>query len=348
MLASAQCSLELTSAAELLVGREAYPERPKRVELVETPYSWVFLADRHVYKLKKPVKFGPIDFSSSILRRQACIDEVWQNQRLTSGVYQAVVPVVSNIHGTLSLGGTGVPVDWTVKMRRLPNERNFGVLLAGNRLGSEEIRSVAGTLAAFFRNRPPVTVQLTTFRERLAHQVQDNQRVLENRVRPGLCDTVRHIHDLQLEFVDSAKEILNRRVGDGLIVDGHGDLCSAHIFMEHQPQVIDCLECDCPFRQVDVVDDLCLLLIECERLDRLDVSEAILAEYTRNMSDHVPKRLCNFYKSYRACVWARRVLLLARHRGHRRGQASVESAVTEEEYYLQLAKKYAAMLLGSR
>lgn len=344
MLADTRCKLEMTSAAGLLAMREAYPERPKRIELVETPFSWVYLADRHVYKLKKPIKLGPLDFSSQILRRQSCVDELWLNQRLTSGVYQGVVPVTRDILGHLSLGGTGVPIDWTVKMRRLPDERNLGVLLKGNRLGSQDIRAVAGTLAAFFLNRPPVTVQLATFHERLSGRIRANQMALENSVRPELCDTVRHVHDLQLRFLATATEQLNARVGDGLIVDGHGDLRSAHIYIEHQPQVIDCIEYCRALRQVDAVDDLCLLLIECERLGRPDVSEVFLAEYVRHTSDHVPERLCNFYKSYRACVWARYLLLQAMQNGQIGQRAGDRLDTAEEESYLRLAEKYATTL----
>lgn len=315
MLASAHCNLEMISAAGLLAKRETYPERPKRIELVETPYSWVYFADRHVYKLKKPVQFGPLDFSSPILRRQACVDESWLNQRLTSEVYQGLVPVVRDNRGHLMLGGSGVPVDWTVKMRRLPEERNLGLLLESNRLSDQDIRAVAGTLAAFFLNRPPVTLQLTTFRERLSGRIRANQKALENSVQSKLCDTVRRIHGLQLKFLDTATKLLNARVGDGLIIDGHGDLRSAHIYIEHRPQVIDCIEYSPALRQVDAVDDLCFLLIECERRNRQDVSEVFLAEYVRHTADQVPDKICNFYKSYRACVWARYVLLQAMQSG---------------------------------
>jgi len=344
MLASARCNLETNSAVRLLATREAYPERPKRIVQVETPYSWIYLADRHVYKLKKPLKLGPLDFSSQILRHRACVDELWLNQRLTSEVYQGVVPVMRDTHGSLSLGGTGVPVDWTVKMRRLPEERNLGVLLEGDRLGSQDIRAVAGTLASFYKNRPPITMQLATFRQRLSGRIRANQMALENRVRPDLCDTVRHVHELQLKFLTTTAELLNARVGDGVIVEGHGDLRSMHIYIEHQPQVIDCIEYSHTLRQVDTVDDLCLLLIECERLGRPDVSEALLAEYVRLTSDHVPERLCNFYKSYRACVWARTFLLRTMQNGQIGLRTSVKLDPANEEPYLRLAEKYAIML----
>jgi len=335
----------MTPVAEMLALRESYPERPKRIKRLETPFSWLYLVDRHVYKLKKPVKLGQLDFSSQILRRQACVDESWLNQRLTSGVYQGVVPINRDTRGRLSLGGSGVPVDWTVKMRRLPEERNLGKLLAGNRLQSQDIRAVAETLAVFYLNRPPVTVQLVAFREHLAGRIHANQIALENGVRPGLCDSVRHIHDLQLKFLLAATELLNARVGDGRIVDGHGDLRSAHIYLEHQPQVIDCIEYSRALRQVDAVDDLCRLLMEFERLGREDLSEAILAEYIRRTSDHIPERLCNFYKSYRACVWARFILLRAGLNIQFEPRVRKDPTVAgEEELYLHLAEKYAATL----
>ncbi len=345
MLESARCNLETISAARILAQRETYPERPQRVELLETPYSWVYFADRHVYKLKKPVQFGPLDYSSPTLRRQACVDETWLNQRLTSEVYQGVVPVLRDAYGQLTLGGVGVPVDWTVRMRRLPEDRNMRALLENNRLSAQEIRSVAGTLAAFFLNRPPVTLQWATFRERLAGRIRASQDALENSVPSRYCAMVRRIHGLQLEFLDVAIPLLNTRVGDGLIVDGHGDLRSAHIYVEHQPQVIDCIEYSTALRQVDVVDDLCFLLIECEWLNRQSVSEAILSEYIRRTSDQVPETICSFYKSYRACVWARILLLQVSRCGQDEKTAGGKQVADEGAgAYLRLAEKYAAKL----
>ena len=100
-----------------------YPECPSNVEVIETHISWVFLTERFAYKLKKPVRFDFLDFSTPELRRRACQRELTLNRRLAGNVYLDVLPITKDVHGSLRLEGKGTPVDWVVKMRRLPADR---------------------------------------------------------------------------------------------------------------------------------------------------------------------------------------------------------------------------------
>ena len=111
------------SASEFLAHGSAYPDHPAAVERVETHISWVFLTPRFAYKLKKPVKFDFLDFSTPQQRRVACEEEVRINRRLAPDVYLDVVPITGDEQGELHLGGSGVTLDWVVKMRRLPADR---------------------------------------------------------------------------------------------------------------------------------------------------------------------------------------------------------------------------------
>ena len=102
---------------------EAYASRPTRVELKETHMSCLFLTDRHVWKLKKPARYDYLDFSTVEARKADCELEVELNRRLAPDVYLGVVPLVSDPHGRMHIGGEGRIIDWLVVMRRLPEDR---------------------------------------------------------------------------------------------------------------------------------------------------------------------------------------------------------------------------------
>ena len=114
-----------TASVKLLRKGAAYPDRPESVELIETEFSWVFLTDRFAYKLKKPVRFEFLDYSSSEQRHRASQEELHVNQCLAPDIYLAVLPITRSARGRLQLNGVGSPVDWVLKMRRLPGERSL-------------------------------------------------------------------------------------------------------------------------------------------------------------------------------------------------------------------------------
>ncbi len=111
---------DLAAKVAFLSRPGSYPEPTLRVDAIETHMSWVFLTDRHAWKLKKPVRYDYLDFSTAAVRRQHCIEEVRLNRRLTSGVYLEAVPLTQNADGQLSFGPAATVVDWLVRMRRLP------------------------------------------------------------------------------------------------------------------------------------------------------------------------------------------------------------------------------------
>lgn len=118
---------------------EAYPSRPARVEVVETHMSWVFLTDELAYKLKKPVLYQFLDFSTVEARRLNCEREVSLNRRLAADVYHGIVSLDLGSDGNLRLGGGGTAVDWLVKMRRLPAHRMLDAAIRSDSVSAEDI-----------------------------------------------------------------------------------------------------------------------------------------------------------------------------------------------------------------
>lgn len=162
----------------LLRNPHVYGDKTTAVELIETHISWVFLTDRFAYKLKKPVRFEFLNFSTPELRRQACENEVKLNSRLAPGVYLGVVPIVETAKGQLAVGGDGPPVDWLVKMRRLLAETSLDALIRDAKVTPAAIGQLAKTLSAFYENLPPVTVTVEGYRRAIEQHTLANRAEL--------------------------------------------------------------------------------------------------------------------------------------------------------------------------
>ncbi len=274
------------------------------IDVVETPASWVVLTNRHAYKLKKPCDAGEVRCGTPAQRRVACNDEVWLNRRLADGVYLGVVPITRDDDGAMRLGGDGTPIEWTVKMRRLPAERNLRSLIDAGQLATAQITALAERLAEFYRNSPPHTDQLDALSTRLWKRV-DDERNLGVRLPPAVRQALRDVRARQRAYLTGARMVLNLRVCDGRVVDGHGDLRPEHVFFERRPAIIDCVEDSAQRRRCDALDDLSGLTMECRRLGRDDVAAALRQAYCRATGDECFPHLEAFYRSLHACDRAR-------------------------------------------
>jgi aminoglycoside phosphotransferase family enzyme len=280
--------------------REAYPEKPYRVEVVETHMSWVFLTEQFVYKLKKPVRWDSLNFSTPELRRRNCEEEVRLNRRLTNDVYLGVIALTLGSGGALRLGGGGEPVDWLVHMRRLPADRMLDELICHGKIDREDVRPAALRLARFYADAPPVEITAAEYREHLEAGVRGD---LQELCRPefGLDDgRVRAVARMQFEFLARDSALLDARVHEGRIVEGHGDLRPEHICLVPEPAIIDCLEFSRDLRLLDPADELAYLGLECERLGKARVGQWFLGAYSETTGDEPPIALMEFYRNYRA------------------------------------------------
>jgi aminoglycoside phosphotransferase family enzyme len=276
--------------------------RTSPADVIETAYSWVFLTERHAYKVKKPLDLGEATLRAPAGRRKACLDEVWLNQRLAAGVYRGVVPISRDPRGGLALNGKGDVVEWAVKMRRLPAELNLARLLDdGGEISTGQIMALAKVLAKFYRDRAPQTEVLDRLTARLQSRVLSSSMHLRRLLPDPYRRRARRLREAQLEYLAGARAVFNARVCDGRIVDGHGDLRPEHVFLERQTAVIDCLDYSAALRRIDALDDLGLLTMECERRQREDIAGAVMAAYARVAGDDGFPHLEAFYKSLHAC-----------------------------------------------
>lgn len=287
-----------------------HADRPREIETIETHISQVFLSNRFVYKLKKPVRFDFLDFSSLEKRERACREEVRLNRRMAPEAYLDVIRITRDAAGRPEFDGRGEVLDWVVKMRRLPADRMLDELIRTKRLTDADLRKAADYFGKYYASVSPLAVRPQSFLQRLVDHVEDNLRTLSAADGVDL-DQVRRIHQFQLRLLKCRAELFHARVLDGRIVDGHGDLRPEHVCLTDPPAVFDCIEFDEALRQVDVFDELCFLAMECDALEAGPVGARILKSYLEQARDRPPPELTAFYKSYRACVRAKVALLRA-------------------------------------
>ncbi len=284
---------------------QSYSEAPAGIERIETHMSWVFLAGSHAYKLKKAVHYPFLDFSSATARRRDCLEELRLNRRLAPTVYLGVVPLTRAADGTLMIDGEGEPVDWLVRMRRLPRERMLDAAMAAGKVPEAELDAVIRLLVDFYRSRPTEAVAAEAYRHTLEHEVRANRQVLlepQYGLDRGLIESM---IDAQLTVLRTAPQLFDQRVTEGRIVEGHGDLRPGHIYLGPPPQIIDCLEFNRELRVVDPLDELGYLAMECSLRGREVVGIYLIARYADLSGDTAPPRLLAFYQSRRACLRAR-------------------------------------------
>jgi aminoglycoside phosphotransferase family enzyme len=283
----------------------SYPDSPRAVEALETHLAWVFLTDRHAYKLKKPVRYPFLDFTTLAARRSDAEEEVRLNRRLAPAIYLEVVALTADREGRLGIGGEGTAVDWLVKMRRLPRERMLDHAIAAQSVDGAALRAVAELLAAFYRDAQRIPLAPAAYRRRLREQIEGNVRALAE-PRYGLpAEAIARTAAAQLAFLERRPELLEARAREGRIVDGHGDLRPEHVALGPPPAIIDCVEFNRDFRILDPVDELAYLAMESERLGAPSVGATLLAHYGAQAGDRAPEPLIHFYKSVRAALRAK-------------------------------------------
>ncbi|MFN3657070.1 MAG: hypothetical protein ACK4UO_07425 [Pseudolabrys sp.] len=295
---------ELAAKVAFLSRPDAYSPEPDAVTVRETHMSWVFLAGERVYKLKKPVRFPYLDFSTLARREQACRAEIALNRRLAPDVYLGVVPLTGT-GGRLAIGGTGMAVDWLVSMNRLDERLMLENLIGAGAVTPAQIDRLAETLSQFYRAAAPVSMPPEVLLADLARSLAYNKRVLLDARFCLPAGLVCRIDAAQRRFLARHGRLIAARLRHRRVVDGHGDLRPEHIWLNDSIRIIDCLEFNARLRAVDPVDEIAYLAMECERLGAGWVGERLRRHMGRALRDGPADLLFTFYYCHRATLRAR-------------------------------------------
>lgn len=290
--------------------------------------SWVFLAGDTVLKLKKPVKYPFLDFSTIAAREFNCREEIRLNRRLAPDIYLGVVPLTLEPDGELALDGAGEVIDWLVNMRRLPAERMLDRAIEQGTVTRNEVEAVADVLAAFYEEVEPADLKPQEFVAGFVEGLAESETVLTMPQFDLPDATVSMVLKAAQDFITESSGLLVDRVQQGHVVEGHGDLRPEHVCLADPPVIIDCLEFNRRLRLVDPFDELSYLGLECERLGTSWIG-TILA---RRHNDAPSDRLLAFYTVYRASLRAR--LALAH---------LLEPEPRKPEKWVPLARQYLAI-----
>ncbi|MEJ2378123.1 MAG: hypothetical protein P8Y71_22995 [Pseudolabrys sp.] len=297
-------AVPLADKVAFLSTPDAYPHPATDLERKETHMSWVFLAGGRVYKLKKPVRFPYLDYSTLERREAACRAELTLNRPLAPHVYERVAPLTLTPQG-LQLDGEGEPVDWLVVMHRLVERRTLGNAILTDEVRAAQLDHVVDTLVTFYHRARSVFVSPATHLRNWHDSLAYNKRVLLD-PRLGLpAGPVRHIDLAQRRFLRMRATLIADRVRGRHIVDGHGDLRPEHIWLIDPITIIDCLEFNAGLRAVDPFDEIAYLCVECERLGGAWASAHICRRAIHVLHDHLSEQLFTFYRCHRATLRAR-------------------------------------------
>ena len=306
---SAQQEIGIDRKVTFLGSPAAYVERPARVERIETHFSWVFLTDRYVYKLKKPLRGEGFDFSSPAARRHNADAEVRLNRRLAGDVYVGVVPLTLEAECDIAIAGEGVVIDWLVKMVRLPAERMLDHRLARGDWRRADFNALGDRLGSFFATARRPHIRPRAYLERFRAECRSSRRALRCSGRPELRHAAQYVARRIDAFIYCREGLLLRRLDDGRVVEGHGDLRPEHICLGPTPRIIDCLEFRADLRFLDPVEELAFLTMECDRMGACNVGQILFRRYCLRAHDFPPPELMIFYKVIGALVRARIAIL---------------------------------------
>jgi aminoglycoside phosphotransferase family enzyme len=308
---------------------DVYPDRPKRVEVIETHMSWVFLTESLVYKLKKPVRYDFLDFSTLEARQKDCEREVSLNRRLARQVYLGTVPLTRQGDGDLRLDGEGRVVDWLVQMRRLPADRMLDAAIRKGTVDGRDVQQVSQVLTDFYRRSVFLPTSPAEYLRRFEEDIQGNLMVLRDSRYALPTAQVERLAAAQRQFLAAQGGLLEQRARERRIIDAHGDLRPQHICLTAPPVIIDCLEFNREFRSLDPVEELAYLAMECDRLGAPRIGDKILQGYLEAANDACPSKLIGFYKVFRACLRAK---IAVWH--------TVDHQVQDHQRWLGLARTY--------
>jgi aminoglycoside phosphotransferase family enzyme len=284
-----------------------YPHHPAEVDLLQTHISYLFLAGELVYKVKKPVDFGFLDFTTLEKRHYYCQEEVRLNKRFSPDVYLETVPI-SRIGDAFRLGDDTEVIEYAVKMRRINEDHMLYQLLAAGKVGSETMQLIGDHLAKVYAAIPSdekarAFGSLEVISTNIVENFEQTKKYIEGPITQEQFDA---IESWSLAFMTQNTALFEQRIAQGCIKDCHGDLHLQHICVEGEHiYIFDCIEFNERFRFGDVASDVAFLAMDLDFNGHPGLARAFVHAYTEASGDATLAQVLVFYKVYRAYVRAK-------------------------------------------
>ncbi len=282
---------------------DTYDEPVNHIDMIQTHISWVFLTGKYAYKIKKPVDFGFLDFSTLDKRKMFCNKELGINKLFSPDLYLGVLPV-NRFNHDLKINGPGETVEVLIKMKQLPQDRLMDVLLERNEIGNEVIDQIIDILEKFYS-------KTTAFRDPWSQGGIDtvkfnwNENFKQTSKYIGILLERKEFNEIKSKvemFMKGKKEMIQKRQRDGFVKWCHGDLHSGNIFVTDKVNIFDAIEFNERFAISDVANDIAFLAMDLDFRGKKNLADHFVNKYIEKSGDTDLTTLLGFYMCYRAYV----------------------------------------------
>jgi uncharacterized protein len=313
-----------------LVESGKLPGKSANTLLKETHISWVILNDDHVYKIKRPVKYSFVDFSTLEKREFYCNEELRLNRRLAPEMYMDVIPVTGEMIGRNNEKRAEI-IDFAVQMKRMDNSLEMDSMLKENRVETIQIDRLARKIAAFHERAEIIRkpINLVKFAETFA-DIRSVIPFLKKNGKKGAAEKITACIERSEDYIEKNSRLFSKRVNGGYIRDCHGDLNSSNIFLYDDPVIFDCIEFNEELRHIDIINEIAFLCTELDFFGKNDLGELFYRKYLDYSGldeNRGNSELFRFYKSYRANIRAKVTLLSAENSNEGDKTRLIEDAI---------------------
>ncbi len=326
-----------------LLKPEAYPHDVKEIRHIQTYISHVFLTGKFAYKIKKPVDYGYLDFTTLEKRKKFCERELELNRLLSPKMYLGVVAITDD-GGEIKIEGNGDTIEYAVKMLELPQDKMMSELLSKNVVTKEHMGQIAKIVVDFHKK-----AEVSVFENKygyiksLEFNWKENfEQALSARatmVDAGGFDLIKENIE---KFMQEKKELFKKRIDDKKIRRCHGDMHAGNIFLDEDVFIFDCIEFNERFVQYDVIADVAFFSMDLDMRERHDLAEEFVRKYVELSGDNELLQLLEFYKCYYAYV--RFKIKMFTSLDEKISEEERKTALDEAKKYFELAGKYAGNL----
>ncbi|MBR9922822.1 MAG: AAA family ATPase [Bacteroidetes bacterium] len=308
MIEETKRELGMTTTPQIweIIRRKAFPDTAKNPSMVETHASWVILSDHFAFKIKKPVHFSFMDFSTLEKRKYFCEEEIRLNRRLTNDIYLDVLEIRKTRKGLEINGDSGPVVNYAVKLRKMEESVRMENLLKNKEIKKEGIIKIASQLAVFHQKADVIKESWDLNQAQLDfYDLKKVRPFIQNHFGRKKTELFDRILFQSTQFLKRMSDRFVWRVENNFIRDGHGDLHSGNIFMYPEPVLFDCIEFNPHFRKLDLLDELAFLAMDLEFHGFPDLAETLITAYEKDFPlrlNEADREIFIYYKMYRANV----------------------------------------------
>ncbi len=331
--------MELKKLVDILKKPETYTDQiVYEIGHIQTHISHVFLTGKFAYKIKKPVNFGFLDFSTLKKRKFYCEKELELNRRLSPEIYLEVIALTEK-NGNIEFNGKWNVIEYAVKMKQIPQKYIMTNLIKEKKIDKKTITDIAEILNKFY-NEAGTDSYINSF---------GSMNAIKKNTDENFEQTKEFIHKTitkqQHDFIKTAandfllknKLLFEKRIRDNKIMNCHGDLHSGNIFAADRIYIFDCIEFNERFRYGDTASDIAFLAMDLDFLNENELSEFFIRKYTELSKDEDLIKVLNFYKCYRAFVRGK----VTGFKLHDASSVESEEIKKTAGRYFELAYKYA-------